>query len=140
MKAYIAGKLGTDEERERLESIDFLCKSLKIDTYLPHRDGGLARSNKDIKRIFKADITDSLPTCDLIIADLDGLHVGAGTAFELGYAYSKGIIMLGIKTDEPVSNTLDYLSPMILGSVKIVSSIKELEKELKRIISSNQES
>ncbi|MEK6889309.1 MAG: nucleoside 2-deoxyribosyltransferase [Nanoarchaeota archaeon] len=134
IKAYLAGKLWEESERERLRKIDSLCKSLKIITYLPYRDGGFARKIKDVKRIFKADITDSLPYCDIIIADLDGLHVGAGTAFELGYAYARRIKMIGIKTDEPAEKALDYLSPMILGSMKIVPNLKELEKELKKFV------
>jgi len=133
MKVYIAGKLGTESERAFLEKITKIAEEIGFETYLPHRDGGLARSNKDIKRIFKVDITENLPNSDIIIACLDGLHIGAGTAWELGFAYAKGIKMIGIKTDEPPSKALDYLSPMILGSLKIISSMDDLEKELKKI-------
>jgi len=131
MKAYIAGKLGTSSEREELEKIDKMCQSIGFKTYLPHRDGGLARGMKDVSPIFKSDITDNLPNCDVVIAILDGLHVGSGTAWELGFAYAKGIPTIGLKTDEPISEALDYLSPMILASMPIVSSVKALETGLK---------
>jgi nucleoside 2-deoxyribosyltransferase len=133
-KAYIAGKLCTNSERKVLEKIDKLCKKLKLDTFLPHRDVGLAKSMKDINKVFKGDIIDGFKDCQLIIAVLDGLHVGAGTAWELGYAYAKGIPAIGIKTDEPVKDALEYLSAVLLGSMKIVTTLEDLEKEVKKVI------
>jgi len=132
MKIYIAGKLCTEEEREFLEKIDKLCKSLGFQTFLPHRDVGLAENIKDVKKIFRGDITDGFKNCGLIIASLEGLHIGAGTSWELGYAYAKKIPAIGIKTDEPAEEALEYLSSILLGSMKIVDSLEELEKELKK--------
>jgi len=132
MKAYLAGKLRTESEREFLEKVDSLCKSVGFETFLPHRDVGLAKDMGDVKRIFKGDITDGFKDCKLVIAILDGLHVGAGTAWELGYAYAKKIPVIGIKTDESIENALEYLSAIIIESTKIVHSLKELEKELRK--------
>ena len=133
MKVYIAGKLGTDSEREILEKLDSLCKSLNFQTFLPHRDVGFAYSIKDVKKIFEGDIIKGFKDCALVIANLDGLHIGSGTAWELGYAYAKGIPAIGLKTDESIEDAFDYLSPILVGSMKIVSSFEELEKELKLI-------
>lgn len=130
-RIYIAGKLCTKSEREFLEKIDKLCEDIGFKTFLPHRDVGLAKGMKDVKKIFKGDITNGFKDCKLIIAVLDGLHVGAGTSWELGYAYAKGIPAIGIKTDEPVENALDYLSSILIASMKIVTSLEELKKELK---------
>jgi nucleoside 2-deoxyribosyltransferase len=130
MKVYIAGKLETESEREQLEAIDALCKKLGFDTFLPHRDVGLAETVDDAPRIFKGDITDSLAKTDIVVAILDGLHVGAGTAWELGYAYVKGIPAIGLKTDESVADALAYLSVILIHSMPIVSSVKELENAL----------
>lgn len=132
MKVYLAGKLCTEEEREWLEEIDLICSDMGFETFLPHRDVGLAKSIHDVKKIFRGDVTEGFKNCKLVIANLNGLHVGAGTAWELGYAYAKGIPAIGIKTDEPVENALDYLSSILLASMKIVSSIEELKKELKK--------
>ena len=132
-KVYIAGKIWTKEEQESLMQIDKLCKKLGFETFLPHRDVGFAETIKDVPRIFKGDIIDGFKDCSLIIASLDGLHVGAGTAWELGYAYAKGIPRIGLKTDESAEDALEYLSSILIGSMKIVSSLKELEEELKRI-------
>ena len=131
-KIYIAGKLCTESEREFLEKIDKLCKKLGFETFLPHRDVGLARGMKDIKRVFKGDVIGGFKNCILVVANLNGLHVGAGTSWELGYAYAKGIPAIGIKTDENQEEALDYLSAILLGSMKIVTSLEELEKEIKK--------
>jgi nucleoside 2-deoxyribosyltransferase len=109
MKIYIAGKLGTDSEKELLEKIDQLCKSLDYETFLPHREVGIAEKISDVKRVFDGDITEGFKRANLIIAVLDGLHVGAGTAWELGYAYAKGIPAIGLKTDESPEEALEYL-------------------------------
>src|SRR5687767_6570034 len=131
MKVYIAGKIWTPSEREMLEKIDALCKSLGFETFLPHRDVGFAESAKDAKTIFEGDIIKGFDKCNLIIASLDGLHVGAGTAWELGYAYAKGIPSLGIKTDESIEEGFEYLSSILIASMPIVSSLKELENKLR---------
>ena len=132
-KVYIAGRLCTDSEKEVLEQIDKLCKKLGFKTFLPHRDIGLAKGMKDVERVFRGDIIEGFKNCNLVIVNLDGLHVGAGTSWELGYAYAKEIPLIGIKTDEKVEEALDYLSPIIIASTKIVTSFKELEKEIKKI-------
>lgn len=131
MKVYIAGKIRTETEREFLEELDKVCKSLGFKTFLPHRDVGLAKDIKDVKKIFQGDIIEGMKDCDLVIADLNGLHVGAGTAWELGYAYSKGIPAIGIKTDESVEEALEYLSAILIASMLIVTSMEELKQKLK---------
>jgi len=81
MKVYIAGKLGTKEERKRLEKINDLCKSFNFETFLPHRDIGLAQGFDDVDKIFQGDVIKGFDGSELIIASLDGLSVGAGTAW-----------------------------------------------------------
>ena len=130
MKVYIAGKLCSESEREFLEKIAKLVEDLGFSTFLPHRDVGLAENMKDVDKVFNGDIIEGFKDCSLIIADLNGLHVGAGTAWELGYAYANKIPAIGIKTDEPIEDALDSLSAILLGSMKILKSLDELEEEI----------
>ncbi|MEI6731230.1 MAG: nucleoside 2-deoxyribosyltransferase [archaeon] len=81
-----------------------------------------------MNKIFEGDIKIGFQNVDLVIACLDGLHVGAGTAWELGYAYAQGIPAVGIKTDEGKEEALGYLSSILLGSMDIVGSMDELAK------------
>jgi nucleoside 2-deoxyribosyltransferase len=134
MKVYIAGKIRNEQEREYLEEIDSICRSVGFDTFLPHRDVGLAKDIRDVYRIFEGDIKRGFKKVGLVVAVLDGLHVGAGTAWELGYAYAKRIPAIGIKTDEPVSDALEYLSAILIGSMEIVSSKEQLKIRLKDFI------
>jgi nucleoside 2-deoxyribosyltransferase len=138
MKVYIAGKLRTSIERENLEKIEKICKKLGFETFLPHKNVGLAKGIKDVNIIFRGDIIEGFKDCKLVVALLDGLHVGAGTAWELGYAYAKNIPAIGLKTDESPEEALEYLSAIILGSTKIVKNFKDLEKEILRF-KANQE-
>jgi len=48
--------------------------------------------------IFEANLK-ALDDCDLLVAILDGPQVDDGTAWEVGYFYSKGLRVLGIRTD-----------------------------------------
>lgn len=134
MRVYIAGKLCTENERKKLEEIAELCRSLGLEPFLPHKNVGLANGIGDAKKIFDGDITEGFKGCGLVIALLDGLHVGAGTAWELGYAYAKGIPAIGLKTDESIEDAFEYLSSILVASMPIVSSIKELKAELRNFL------
>lgn len=131
MKVYIAGKLRSEEERDFLEKVESLCVKLGLETFLPHRDVGLAKDIGDVEKIFEGDIINGFKNCDLVVAVLDGLHVGAGTAWELGYAYAKGIPAIGIKTDESVEEALEYLSAILIGSIEITNNLESLEMKIK---------
>lgn len=130
MKIYVAGKIREEHERAFLEKIDALCTEIGYETFLPHRDVGLAKTVSDVHSIFEGDIKKGFDDVDLVVASLEGLHVGAGTAWELGYAYAQGIPVIGIKMDEPVSEALEYLSAIIIASTKIVTSFEALKEEL----------
>lgn len=131
MKIYIAGKLRTENEREFLEKVTKIAEDLGFETFLPHRDVGLCKNMKDVEKVFKGDIIEGFRDIDLVVAILDGLHVGAGTAWELGYAYAKGIPLIGLKTDEPVEEAIEYLSAILIGSMEIVDNLKKLKQKLK---------
>jgi nucleoside 2-deoxyribosyltransferase len=131
MKVYIAGKLCSESERKFLEKLAKIAEELGFETFLPHRNIGLCKNIEDVDKIFKGDIINGFENVSLVIADLNGLHVGAGTAWELGYAYAKGIPIIGIKEDEPIEDALENLSAIIIYSSKIVTSLDELKEKLK---------
>src|SRR3989338_10762073 len=122
VKAYIAGPLCTKPERDFLERIDKICKKYKLKTFLPHRDCGLWKSMKDIKRIAKGDL-DGFKDCNLLIASLNGFNIGAGTAWEMGYAHAKGIPVIAVKTDRKLEKSIEEISAIIMGITKITTSL-----------------
>jgi len=133
MKAYIAGPLCLKEERDFLEKIDQICKKYKIKTFLPHRDCGLWKEGVNFKKIAKGDIN-GFKECDLIIANLNGFNVGAGTAWEMGYAFAKEIPVIAIKTDRKIEDSIEEISAIVIGTTKIIKSFDELEKELAKLV------
>ena len=133
MKVYIAGPLCTEKDREFVEKLDSLCKKLGLKTFLPHRDVGLWKEGVDVKEIGKKDL-EGFENCNLMIASLNGFNVGAGTAFEMGIAFQKKIPIIAIKTDKPINQSIEELSAIITGLIKITSSFEELEKEIKKLI------
>ncbi|MEK6940784.1 MAG: nucleoside 2-deoxyribosyltransferase [Nanoarchaeota archaeon] len=128
MIVYIAGPLFSEIERTLLEEVNRVCKDLGFDTFLPHRDAGLISKGTDEKIIFKKDKA-GIDTCQMIIAILSGNDIDSGTAWELGYAFSKNIKCIGLVTD----SRLTTLNPMISQSAKLVHSIKELRMVLKNV-------
>lgn len=132
MKIYIAGPLCSIKERKFLEEIDKVLKEMGFDTFLPHRDAGLYKGPEDIKKISKKDI-EEIYKCDLMIGVLNGICLGAGTVWEMGYAQAIGKKVIGLKTDRKVKDCISDISVVIAGSVKIVESINQLKKELEKL-------
>lgn len=127
---YVAGPLFTPGDRYYLEIIEQICKQCKFSTYLPHRDAGLAPSDgsltlpffeKDVKELLKADI---------VVSILNGTDVDSGTAWELGYAYAKDKILIGIYDDTRIYKPLASFNLMISTSTNILNSVEDLKNEL----------
>ena len=128
MKIYIAGLLWEEKNRKKLEHIDNLCKKLKIETFLPHRDVGIYEGKDSIK-FFKKD-RDMIDWCDLMIALLDWKGIGSGTAWEIGFAYAKNKPIIGLVEDLSSINKEFRTCVMCFNSVKLIDSLSSLKKEL----------
>jgi len=136
MKIYIAGPLCEEKNRIFLEKLDKMCKALGFETFLPHRNAGLYNGNENkIKQISKKDLNE-INKCDILIGVLNGIYVGAGTAWEMGYAQAINKKVIGLKTDRKLKYSISEISVIIAGQVKIVESIKELKQELENEIQS----
>lgn len=129
VKIYIAGPLCTKENRKFLEKLDELCKEMGFETFLPHKDAGLFSDIKDIKKISQKDVKE-LYKCDILIGVLNGICVGAGTAWEMGYFQALGKKVIGLKTDRKINESISDISVVVAGAVKIVESVEELKGAL----------
>ena len=94
-KIYLSGPLFSQAEIDWGKHISTLLqKRLNgIDILWPHEMA--AGSPEDI---FKANLQ-ALDECDLMVAILDGPQVDDGSAWEIGYFFSQGKSVLGIRTD-----------------------------------------
>lgn len=131
MKVYIAGPLFKEDSRKVLEKIDKLCKELKIETYLPHRDMGVYEKG-DTVPFFKMN-SDMIDECEFMIAYLDWRGISSGTAWEIGYAYAKKIPIIGLVEDIKTAKEYDRLCIMNFNSVDLVENFKDLKEKIKNL-------
>ena len=130
-KAYIAGPLFDDHEREYLEKIAKIVESYGISTFVPHRDAGLVTGDftyeKKVK-VFDVDM-EYLEPADIVIALLTGRDVDSGTAAEIGYAYKAGKRLIGIS-----ANTIKPINNFVWGIFNYGEDIVESLEDLKTLL------
>ena len=130
-KAYIAGPLFDDHEREYLEKIAKIVESFGISTFVPHRDAGLVTGDftfeKKVK-VFDVDM-EYLEPADIVIALLTGRDVDSGTAAEIGYAYKAGKRLIGIS-----ANTIKPINNFVWGIFNYGKDIVESLDDLKTLL------
>ena len=86
------------------------------------------------RRIMLED-SQAILSCDVVVALLDGPQVDDGTAWEIGFAYAKGIPVIGIRTDfrNCGDNAHSRVNSMIEGSCVIVSTFAGICEQLAKI-------
>ena len=102
---YLAGPLFSANERQWNVSLRNALTEC-CDVYLPQEDGALLVElvadgmpvNEAKNVIFTRDIQ-AIERCDILLLVMDGRVIDEGACFELGYAYSRGKVCIGLKTD-----------------------------------------
>jgi len=102
---YLAAPLFSFSERQWNISLRNMLSDF-CDVYLPQEDGALlvdlvadGMPVQEAKNtIFARDI-EAIERCDILLLVMDGRVIDEGASFELGYAYSRGKICIGLKTD-----------------------------------------
>jgi nucleoside 2-deoxyribosyltransferase len=102
---YLAAPLFSLQEqlwnRSLRDSLGEMC-----DVYLPQEDGALlvdlVSQGMPVAQakntIFSRDIR-AIERCNIFLLVMDGRVIDEGASFELGYAYSRGKVCIGLKTD-----------------------------------------
>ena len=93
---YIAGPFFTDEERAFLKIVIESVKEtfpneelfIPMEHFIPN--GENLSNNEWAEAVFKMDV-EALNKCDRVVAAYIGFRSDTGTAWEIGYAYAKGI-------------------------------------------------
>jgi nucleoside 2-deoxyribosyltransferase len=134
MRAYIAGPLFNEGERYLNGEINSRVTAAGFTTYIPQRDGTKLQTESDVRKIFEED-KKAITRADLIVANLDGMDVDAGTAWELGFAHGLGKHVVGVYTDWRLHFKFQTVNLMIQCSVdKLVTSIGELDEYLQTFV------
>ncbi|GAB7081659.1 nucleoside 2-deoxyribosyltransferase [Megalodesulfovibrio paquesii] len=102
MRVYQAGPLFTEAERLWHRHLKAALEAAGLKVVWPGElfdEKELADMGHQAKQhIFEA-CRDHLEQSDVVVALLDGTQVDDGTAWEIGYAYARGIPVHGIRTD-----------------------------------------
>ncbi|MCY3017538.1 MAG: nucleoside 2-deoxyribosyltransferase [Planctomycetota bacterium] len=101
-RVYLAAPLfGLTERRtNRLVAETLGCLMPEIEVLLPQdfKYHGRFNDARQFGAIFDACVK-GLDSCAAVVAILDGCDSDSGTCFEVGYAYAKGIPVIGVRTD-----------------------------------------
>ena len=101
-KVYLAGPLFTLHERrinrELARAIETELPTVRIMLPQDFKHDDRFNDQKAFGLIFKGCI-DGIDESRCVLAWLDGPDADSGTSFEVGYAYAKGIPVIGIRTD-----------------------------------------
>ncbi len=90
MRVYLAAPLFSQAEREFNERIKGMLLQEGFTVFLPQDECD--------QGVFDCCI-ENLEKSDAVLAVFDGAQVDDGTAFECGYAFAKGIPVVGLRTD-----------------------------------------
>ena len=122
MKIYFAAPLFSEAEREFNVKVTNELRKEGFDVFLPQEHSEITEiPDTDEKRrklltgFFTNDI-EAIDDSDILLIVLDGRVPDEGACFELGYAYARGKICVGLKTDTRVSE-MGTDNAMIIGSL-----------------------
>jgi nucleoside 2-deoxyribosyltransferase len=127
-KVYLAGPLFSEAERAFNLLIEACCLEAGFEVFLPQRDAPVLTAENG-SEVFGAELR-AIHAADLIVANLDGMDVDSGTAWECGYAIPLGKSVIGIRTDWRSFSPHERVNLMIEQSSFIVRSLPELKRAL----------
>jgi len=129
---YFAGPLFTLAEKNFNKELasKITEKNNQIKIILPQeRAPELIKLENGFRLVFE-DCINMINESDAIVAILDGSDADSGTCIELGYAYSKNIPIIGIRTDLRASEE-EGLNLMISNICNVL--IRDIESDLDAI-------
>ncbi|MDR3641163.1 MAG: nucleoside 2-deoxyribosyltransferase [Humidesulfovibrio sp.] len=135
---YLAGPLFTQAEQAWLRGMKTELTQHGHEVCWPFelfKDGQIADWGPIAPRRIMERCREALDRASLVVAWLDGAQVDDGTAWEIGYAYAKGKLVHGIRTDfrQAGDTSHSIVNAMVEASCASISrSVAELVRILKR--------
>lgn len=126
-RVYLAGPLFSEAERLWNLKVAELLRSYAFEVYLPQEigDSSAERDKDSHAEIFEANLA-ALDRSDLVIAILDGSDADSGTAWEMGYAFAKGIPVYGLRTDFRMVGKSELVNLMLEQSAQVATNLQDL--------------
>lgn len=144
MRIYFAAPLFSQAEREFNRKVTEGLRNEGFDVFLPQECSPVPEvPDTEEKRrrllcgFFEKDIKE-IESSDVLLIVLDGRVPDEGACFELGYAYARGKICVGLKTDTRVSE-MGTDNAMLIGSLgdniaRDLDSLTTMLKSMKAIL------
>lgn len=125
-KIYLASPFFNAEELDRMETVKSILRKKELEVFAPfeHQNKHLEFGSMEWRKAtFKSDV-DAIDACDIMVAiNCQGNYDDAGTMWEIGYAFAKGIPVILF------NNTDKTINLMIADSLHaLIKSYDELEK------------
>ena len=123
-RIYLAGPLFSEAEQNWLRAFKSELLGRGYDVLWPFELFNQEEIGKLTARDIMEGCRQALDDCDLVVALLDGTQADDGTAWEIGYAYAKGIPIYGIRTDMRFVGELPggQVNAMLAGSCRVIAS------------------
>lgn len=125
-KIYLASPFFNAEELNRMEIVKSILRKKELEVFAPfeHQNKHLEFGSMEWREAtFKSDV-DAIDACDIMVAiNCQGNYDDAGTMWEIGYAFAKGIPVILF------NNTDKTINLMIADSLHaLIKSYDELEE------------
>ena len=125
-KIYLASPFINAEELNRMEIVKSILRKKELEVFAPfeHQNKHLEFGSMEWREAtFKSDV-DAIDACDIMVAiNCQGNYDDAGTMWEIGYAFAKGIPVILF------NNTDKTINLMIADSLHaLIKSYDELEE------------
>jgi nucleoside 2-deoxyribosyltransferase len=132
-KIYLSGPLFSQGEIAWVKRVKAFLQETFVNAVIiwPHEI-----ASDDAEQIFQANL-EAMNDCDLMVAILDGSQVDDGTAWEVGYFFSQGKRIVGIRTDfrRAGESYASIVNLMVERSCQaVVTSLEELASWLERLL------
>jgi nucleoside 2-deoxyribosyltransferase/predicted secreted protein len=130
-RIYLAGPLFSEAERTWNLTIAEYLRSYAYDVYLPQETGDTdaCRGEDAHLEIFHANHA-ALHNSDMVVAVIDGADADSGTAWEMGYAYARGIPVIAIRTDFRMAGAGERVNLMLEKASVVVTDIQDIRRVL----------
>ncbi len=130
---YLAAPLFSEAELDFNRKLRDGIKMAGFKVFLPQEDSNNIKDERTRQKIIFGKNESAIKNSDIIVAVLDGTDVDSGTAWEIGYAYALGKLILGLRTDFRTLGIEGTVNLMIERSVLLCMNIPELMNRLKNI-------
>jgi nucleoside 2-deoxyribosyltransferase/predicted secreted protein len=124
---YLAAPLFSEAERTYNATIAALLEKNLFEVYLPQEagDDSDTRGESEQHRLFRKNLQE-LEESDIVVAIIEGADADSGTAWEMGYAFSRGKPVIALRTDFRRVGHNEHVNLMLEQSATVVTSTDQL--------------